>query len=178
MPRIYDEAQERGRVGTAAYSLLGCGLVVGLAALAAYAVGQPLVFPSLGPTALLIFDTPVAPFASPRNTVIGHTVAVGVGLLALLVTGLLDDPSAFEQGIVLARVVAAALSVAVTGAVLGLLDARHPPSGATTLLVSLGVLSRPPQLAAVAVGVLLVVGVGWLLNRAAGAPVPLWSSRD
>ncbi len=177
MPRIYDEAQEGGRVGPAAYSLLGSGLVVGLAALAAHALGQPLVFPSLGPTALLLFDTPLAPFASPRNTLIGHAVALGVGVLALLVTGLFDDPSAFEQGVSPSRVVAAALSVAVTGAVLGCLDARHPPSGATTLLVSLGVLSRPPQLAAVAAGVVLVVGAGWLLNRAAGAPVPAWRGR-
>ena len=39
------------------------------------------------------------------------------------------------------RVAAAALSVALSGAILHLLKAKHPPSGATTLIVSLGLLA-------------------------------------
>ena len=39
---------------------------------AAWAFDEPLLFPSLGARAFLIFETPMALVASPRNTVIGH----------------------------------------------------------------------------------------------------------
>jgi len=66
--------------------------------------------------------------------------------------------------------------VALTGAVLLLLDSSHPPTGATTLIVSLGFLRTPPEMDALMVGVVLLTVVGWLVNRAAGVPVPLWSA--
>lgn len=47
-----------------------------IAILAAVAMvsGVPFVFPSIGPTAFLLFFTPTAPIASPRNTIIGHAI--------------------------------------------------------------------------------------------------------
>jgi hypothetical protein len=40
----------------------------------------------------------------------------------------------------------------------------HPPAGATTLIVSLGVLTTPAQLLAMAGAVLLVTAAAWGLN--------------
>jgi CBS domain-containing membrane protein len=44
---------------------------------------QPLLFPSLGPTVILFFETPLSPQASPRNTLIGHAVALLAGYASL-----------------------------------------------------------------------------------------------
>jgi CBS domain-containing membrane protein len=87
--------------------------------------------------------------------------------------GLLHAPSVLEAGVTLARVGAAALSVALVALLLPPLRASHPPAGATTLLVSLGLLDQTRQLAWVLAGVLLLTAVAWLLNRLAGLPLAL-----
>jgi len=114
---------------------------------------------------------------TPRNAVIGHFVAIVAALGALGVFGLLDAPSAYVEGVTLARVGAVAVSVAVTGGVLRLLRAAHPPAGATTIIVSSGLLAEPRQVAAVATGVLLITAAGWGLNRLLGVPAPAWATR-
>jgi CBS domain-containing membrane protein len=161
------------RWGEALYTFASC--LLALSGLAAYAAKQPLLFPSLGPTALLFFERPMAATSSPRNTLIGHAVAIAAGALSLAVFGLLDDPSVLAENVV-ARV--GALSVALTGAVLLLLKSSHPPTGATTLIVSLGFLQTPPEMAALMAGVVILTAVGWTINRASGAPVSLWSTRE
>jgi CBS domain-containing membrane protein len=90
---------------------------------------------------------------------------------AIAVFGLLGAPSVLEAGITLARVGAAALSVALVALALPPLRASHPPAGATTLLVSLGLLDQPRQLAWILAGVLLLTTVALALNRLAGVPV-------
>lgn len=166
------------RRGEALYSFACCLLALAVSGLAAFVARQPLLFPSLGPTALLFFERPLAPTSSPRNALIGHAVAILAGALSLSVFGLLGDPSILVENVTLARVGAGALSVALTGAVLLLLDCSHPPTGATTLIVSLGFLQTPPEMAALMAGVLILTVVGWLVNRAAGVPVPLWSAGE
>jgi len=53
----------------------------------------------------------------------------------------------------------------------------HPPAGATTLIVSLGILREPWQLAVLMLAVVLLVIQGFVINRLAGIPYPLWSPR-
>ena len=81
------------------------------------------------------------------------------------------------MGVSAARVLAAALSFSATGALMVLLRAAHPPAGATTLLISLGALTRPMHLAIIelAVGVLALQAIA--INRLAGLDYPLWSRR-
>jgi hypothetical protein len=55
--------------------------------------------------------------------------------------------------------------VALTTAILTLLGLPHPPAGATTLLVSLGILAKPVDLLDLAGAVLLVTAAGWAVNR-------------
>jgi hypothetical protein len=64
--------------------------------------------------------------------------------------------------------------VAFTGLLLRLLRAAHPPAGATTVIVSLGLLDTPEQMAALAIGVLLVAIPAGIINRLCGVPAPLW----
>lgn len=167
-----------GRWGEAGYTFAACLLALALSGLAAHFARNPLIFPSLGPTAYLVFEAPMSAQSSPRNTLIGHLIAILSGVFSLAVFGLLDDPSAFQEGVTFARVGAAALSLALTGAAMPLLRASHPPAGATVLIVSLGLLQTLPELASLAAGVVILTAAGWAINRVAGVPVPLWSPRE
>jgi CBS-domain-containing membrane protein len=164
-----------GTAGDALYVFVACLLALAISGLAAYLFSEPLFFPSLGPTAFLFFEAPMAETSSPRNTLVGHLVAILAGALSLALFGLLDHPSVLQESVTLARVGAGALSVALTGAVLLLLRSSHPPTGATTLIVSLGFLQTPPEMVELMAGVVLLTIVGWTINRLLGVPVPLWA---
>ena len=166
------------RWGEALYTFVCCLLALGVSGLAAYFTKQPLIFPSLGPTALLFFERPMARPSSPRSALIGHLVAVLAGALSLALFGLLDDPSVLVEGVTPARVGAGTLSLALTGTVLLLLRSSHPPAGATTLIVSLGFLQTPTEMAILLAGVVLLTVVSFIVNRAAGVPVPVWDARE
>jgi CBS domain-containing membrane protein len=152
---------------------------VTIAILAAVAMisGVPFVFPSLGPTAFLLFFTPVAPTASPRNTIVGHAIGILCGYGALWIAGLQDAQSAAVAGVNGPRIVAAALSLASTGALMILAKAAHPPAGATTLIISLGIVTKPFHLLIIELAVGLMVVQAFVLNRLAGIDYPSWSPR-
>jgi len=170
---LYSKWRNRGN---AAYTFIGSLVAIGLSGLWAYIVKQPLVFPSLGATAFLIFETPMAEVGTPRNTIIGHSVGVAAGVLSLAIFGLLDAPSVYVSGVTLGRVGAIALAVALTGGVLRLLRSAHPPAGATTIIVASGLLAKPRQILDILIGVLLLTIAGWCLNRLMGVPAPVWAA--
>jgi CBS domain-containing membrane protein len=163
-----------GNNGNAIYTFVGSLVAIGLSGTWAYLVKQPLVFPSLGATAFLIFETPMAEVGSPRNTIIGHTVGVAAGAASLAIFGLLNAPSVYVSGVTLDRVFAIALAVALTGGILRVLRAAHPPAGATTIIVASGLLAKPEQMLDIIIGVLLLTIAGWVLNRLMGVPAPVW----
>ncbi|MFI6132237.1 HPP family protein [Micromonospora sp. NPDC051141] len=160
----------------AARAFAGSAVALVVAGAIAMLTRQPWLFPSLGPAIMLHVERPDRPESSPRNTVVGHLVALLAGYAFLLVTGLADQPSAVQEGVSGARIAAAAGSLAVTAAALVLLNAPHPPAGATTLIVSLGLLHTPAQLVVAFASVLLVTALDLLFNRATGRPMPLWSA--
>ena len=82
-----------------------------------------------------------------------------------------------EAGVTPACIGAAAFAVAITGALLILLDAAHPPAGASTLIVSLGLLAAPEKVLAMAAGIVFLTLVAWLINRLLGVPVHPWRAR-
>ena len=143
---------------------------------AAVVTGQPLIFPSLGPTAFLLFYTPRAPVASPRNSIIGHLIGVLSGYVSLVIFGLTERGPALAEGVTWARVGAAALSLALTSGFMAWLLAPHPPAGATTLIISLGILPHPSQHAFLMLAVVLLVLQGLVINRLAGIDYPLWKA--
>src|SRR5215831_10743030 len=149
-------------------------IAIGLMALAALVTGAPFIFPSLGPTAFLLFYTPMQVTACPRNTLIGHAIGAAAGYLALVLFGLTDAGPALTTGVTASRVGAAALSLGLTSGVMVWARVPHPPAGATTLIVSLGVLTKPWQLAVLMLAVFLLVLQGLAINRLAGIPYPIW----
>ena len=162
-----------------AFAFVNGSISIGLMALAAAVTHEPLIFPSLGPTAFLLFYTPRAPVSSPKNTLVGHLIGAAAGYLALVVFGLTDKGPALIEGVTLARTGAAALSLGLTAGAMAWVKAPHPPAGATTLIVSLGILTEPSQLAVLMFAVFLLVLQGLAINRLAGIDYPLWSpSKD
>jgi CBS domain-containing membrane protein len=150
-------------------------IAIGLMALAALVTGQAFVFPSLGPTAFLLFYTPLLPAACPRNTLCGHGIGAAAGYVALVVFGLTHDAPALATSVTGARVGAAALSLGLTSGAMVWARVPHPPAGATTLIVSLGILREPDELLVLMLAVALLVVQGFVINRLAGIEYPVWS---
>ncbi len=161
----------------AVYVAVNGFLTIALLALLAVVTGSPFVFPSLGPTAYLLFIAPLQQNSSPRNTILGHAIGLICGYGAYVVTGAANLPFGVHPGVYWPRILAAALSLSATGALMVLLRADHPPAGATTLIVSLGIISKPKALVIIEVAVFLLVAQALVINRLAGLPYPLWTYR-
>lgn len=162
------------RLVRAVYVSVNSFVTIGLLALLALLSRNPFVFPSLGPTAYLLFFSPLTKQSSPRNTIFGHAIGISCGYASYVVTGSGALPFGVHPGIFWPRILAAALSLSATGALMVLLGVSHPPAGATTLIISLGIISKPRELIIIEVAVLLLVAQALLINRIAGVHYPLW----
>ena len=166
------------RVVWAVYVCVNGFITIALLAMLALFTGSPFVFPSLGPTAYLFFFSPLAEAASPRNTIWGHAIGLVCGYAAFTLTAAYAPPFAAHGGVHGARVLAAALSLSATGALMALFKVSHPPAGATTLIVSLGIISQPRELVIIECAVILLTVQAFAINRLAGLPYPLWGKRQ
>ena len=164
------------RLVRSAYVFINGFVTIAVLALLALVSHNPFVFPSLGPTAFLLFFSPLAESCSPRNTILGHAVGLVCGYGAYVITGAGAVPFGVHPGIFWPRILAAALSLSATGALMVLLGVSHPPAGATTLIVSLGIISKPRELVIIEVAVFLLVAQALAINRLAGLPYPLWTA--
>ncbi len=161
----------------AAFSFINGCLSIALMGVVALLTGQPFIFPSLGPTAFLFFYTPLTPAASPRNAIIGHLIGALAGWGSLLLFGLHHAGPALSTGVTGPRIGAAALSLGLTSGLMVLLKAPHPPAGATTLIISLGLLRTFDQVVVLMVAVGLLTLQAIVINRLAGLPYPLWNAK-
>jgi CBS domain-containing membrane protein len=165
------------RAGTSALFVFVNGfLTTAILAGVAMLTQTSFIFPSVGPTAFLFFFSPTAPAASPRNALFGHALGILCGYGSLWLLGLTHAPSAMREGVTVARVLAAALSLASTGASMILLRTVHPPAGATTLIISLGIITKPLHLLIIEIAVALLTLQAIIINRLAGRAYPLWDN--
>jgi CBS-domain-containing membrane protein len=160
--------ERRGSLGAGLYAAVLCLVVLAASGAVGLLAHLPWLFPSLGPTVMLFFESPGQPASRPANALFGHAVALVSGALCLYALGLQNDPSAPVGGLTPAHLLAGALSVALTTLVLTWTRMPHPPAGATTLIVSLGILARPAQLASMAGAIVLITVLGWGLNLLLG----------
>ena len=149
----------------AAYAGLLSLVVLTISGLVGLLLKQPWLFPSLGPTVMIFFQSPRNAAARPLNTIVGHFVGIVVGLLCLLAVGQAGHPSAPVAGLNPQYLIAGVLSVGITTAVLTLVHLPHPPAGATTLIVSLGILQGAPALLSMAGAIVLITVLGWAADR-------------
>ncbi len=138
---------------------VGMLLVVGGLSLA---FGEPLLFPSLGPTIFMQMQTPPARTARVWNILIGHGVGVIAAAAALAVTGAMHTPPPIATSVISwQRELASALAVGFTIAGQVPLRAVHPPAAATTLLITLGAINPEWRaIAVIAVGVVMTAILG------------------
>ena len=153
-----------GSLGAGLYAGVLCLVVLAIAGFVGLGLHEPWLFPSLGPTAMMFFETPQAKTSRPLDTLVGHGVALVVGIALFFAFGLDTVPSAPSGGLTLGHVLAGALSVAVTTLILSWIKLPHPPAGATTLIVSLGILRGFPAWGTMAAAIVLLTVVGWGLN--------------
>ncbi|VTT85199.1 hypothetical protein DM2_81 [Halorubrum sp. DM2] len=169
------------RIGTSLYA----GLLFTVLGTVAWATGQPFVFPSLGPSAfVLTFDR-----RSERERAVrvvgGHLIGGLAGLAAWTFVAdgpaLIATPPAFSpEGFRLAA--AATLSLVATSWAMIATGTVHPPACATTLIVSLGLLSTPRSVAIIVASVTVLVafhaGVILVFKRLVGDSHPLYGRDD
>jgi CRP-like cAMP-binding protein len=136
----------------------------------------PFIFPTLGAIAFGVFFMPTTPAASPRNALCGHAIALFCGYAALRLTGLHHAGVAIVTQLDWTRILAAALSLATTGALMIRLNVPHPPAAGTTLMVALGVVTKPLYLVVLEAGVALLVVQAIIINRLTGVRYPIWAS--
>jgi CBS-domain-containing membrane protein len=158
-----------------AFTVINSAISLGLIGVAAHYADSLLLFPSLGPTAFLVFVKPTAPAAAPEYTIIGHLIGIGAGWLSLVCSGLEKAaPSLAAGDITWQRVGAVALSMALTTGLMVGFRKLHPPACATTLIIALGFVREPAQFLLLLAGVALLSLQALGINRLAGLPYPLW----
>ncbi len=176
VPRL--AARHGRRLVYALFVLVSSGLSIGVITAVAYWSHHPLVVPSLGPTAFLIFNRSQSTVARPRNVVLGHLIGAVGGYLALLCFGLQHAPPVTHGGLTPPRIGAAALSIALTTGAMILLRAEHGPAAATTLIISLGFMTSIGSLGLLMLGVVGLVVLGVVIDRLVGLQLPYWAGHD
>ncbi len=165
------------RIVWAAYVSLNSFITIAILSVLAGLTGSPFVFPSLGPTAYLFFFDPLGKSSSPRHAILGHAIGLVCGYAAYFAMGSHGFAVTSLGEVSWREVVAAALSLAATGAIMVLLRVSHPPAGATTLIVSLGILTKPEYLVIIEIAVVLLTAQAFAINRLAGLDYPLWERK-
>lgn len=161
----------RHRVGTSLYA----GVLFTVLGLIAWVSGQPFIFPSLGPSAFILAFERRGERTRPYRVVGSHLIGgvagfIAYSLVAAGVTLTTTPPPLSSDGLSLA--VSGILSIVLTSWGMILTDTVHPPACATTLIVSLGLLSTPKQVGIIVASVIILVGfhscVLWLFRQVVG----------
>jgi len=132
-------------------TFIGATLGIGVVTVLAMVYRMPLLVPSFGASATLIYGAPAGPFAQPRNVILGHILSatVGVGIYALF--GL----TWWSATLATALAIVAMLFTKTT----------HPPAGATAMIAVLTKASPAFILTPVAIGAMILVLIGLIVNN-------------
>jgi hypothetical protein len=134
----------------------------------------PALFPAVGPSLLMLVHPSPAPLPRPLTVLLGHLVGALAGAAALTACGLWGEPAALSAGFTPAYLLSGTLAIMVVTVSAECEVLHHPPAAATTLLVSLGAMTRPAQLAGLGLGIVLVwllaIGLSRTSRRTALAP--------
>lgn len=136
-----------GLMVTAAGSIAGIGLV---GALSAY-YSLPLLFPSFGATAVLLYAACHVPMAQPRNVIGGHLISALMGVLTYHFLG-------GQWWSVTLGVTLAILAMTLTRTL-------HPPGGATAFVAVFNGQGFGFIISPVGIGVLCLVVIAVLVNN-------------
>jgi CBS-domain-containing membrane protein len=158
------------------YAMMCGALALGIITAASIWTNMPLLFPPLAPSAFILFTTPLAPSGSPRNLVMGHTLAVAIGLITLnAMHNLWPGAGLQEPGTMGAlRVWTVIISMGLITALMLILRCHHPPAAASAMIAAMGFLDPVQALGLVLAAMLLALEAIVLIRGLAGLPYPLW----
>ena len=159
------------------YAAFGGVITLAVVGMIAHLAHVTFLFPSLGPTAFIVFYAAASRQAAPRNVVCGQFLGVVAGFLAVAVLGLREVPVQLTD-ISLRRVLASLIAVALTFIVMTWLGVEHAPAAATTLIVALGLVRSFTDFAAVVAAIVCTTILAFVINRAFKLPYPVWNPRD
>ncbi|MEW7979513.1 MAG: HPP family protein, partial [Candidatus Sedimenticola endophacoides] len=105
-------------------------------ATAAFLAKLPLLFPPLGPSAFILFRTPLARAAAPRAVLYANLLGMLVGIAMLHLFALLFPEAESHRGEALnwPRICALSLAMGLTSLGMIVFDCAHPPAAATALI--------------------------------------------
>jgi len=133
------------------WSTAGSFLGIGCVTFLAFRYSIPLLVPSFGATAVLIYGAVNSPFAQPRNVIGGHLVSAATGVLVyqFMGTGWLS------------------ITLAVSLAILFMLFTRtvHPPGGATAFVAVWNAQGLSFIFTPVLTGAVMLVIIALLVNN-------------
>jgi hypothetical protein len=111
--------------------------------------------------------SPTEPAARPYPTAMGQLLGVAGGCAAVLLTGAAAAPSFLDHHpLLLARVAAVGIAVAITAALQIVCQAGSPAGGATAAVVALGIeTADAAAVVRLVAGVALVTGLGEVARR-------------
>jgi len=171
------QQRHNNRAVLGSYVLINSAVSIAILAGIAAFTKQPFVFPSLGPTAFVLFYAALGVQAAPRNVFCGHLIGVLAGYLALVIFGLTTAKPNLSD-ITVPRIGAVTVCLCLTLSLMVWLNVLHAPAGATTLIVGLGLMRTPGQLTVLMIAVVLILAQGLVINRLARLPYPLWAPRE
>jgi CBS-domain-containing membrane protein len=151
--------------------------VLAIISILAYLTNLPLLFPPLGPSAFILFYTPMSVSASPRNVIVSHLMSVFAGLMFLWLFATLDPGSnLFDPAVMNGhRILVIALSMGFSCVAMVLFKCVHPPAAASALIAAMGYLENVEQILGIIAAVNLIVLAAIFFNRVIGGlPYPLW----
>lgn len=140
----------------------------------AWSTGMPFLFPAFGASAFIVFALPKSPAAAPRNVIVAQFVGAATGWICIRACSVDPAGATLSHLFGLPHVLATSLSLGVTTLLMLLLDAPHPPAGATTLIVSLGSMPEAWHIGVVVASCCLLVFLASVAHGATGTPYPRW----
>ncbi|HME53591.1 MAG TPA: HPP family protein [Candidatus Lokiarchaeia archaeon] len=147
-------------------------ILVLIPAIAAWITGLQMIFPSLGPSAFILFTQDKKAF-TPRRVIGGHFMGVLGGLAShylLSSTLTLGKFPALLSLDAFRLVMSGVMAIFITSVGMLLTKTVHPPACATTLIVALGLLSTPLNALLIMISVCLMYGTYKLLLRTMKEP--------
>ena len=152
-------------------------IALGTITIIAYLTALPLLFPPLGPSAFILFYTPMSISASPRSVILSHSLALAAGLSSLWLFKLilphanLYDPTVMNWY----RVIVIAMSMGAICLMMIVAKCVHPPAAASALIAAMGYLQNVEQIVGFIAAVILLVLEGVIfIKLLGGLPYPFW----
>ena len=144
-----------------ARTCLGTALGIGGIAILAEVTKLPLIIAPFGASAVLLYSATSSPLAQPRNLIVGHLISGTVAITCCKVFG--------------STIGSTVLAVTLAIVAMMLMDAVHPPGGATALLCMLQNINSysfllTPLVLGVLILLLAAVVASWVVPKAKPYP--------